>query len=223
MVSCLIVAAGSGKRMGGAVNKVFMDLDGYPILFHSIMAFENNDEVDEIILVMKADEIAYFKNTFEQYGFKKIAGVIPGGRERFNSVQNGVAAVGKDCEILLIHDGARPYVSQRIITDAVRFARRYGAACPGIDVKDTIKVVGDNGFIQAETDRSLLKAVQTPQAFAYNKFAALLKRSGAGLGLPTDDTSVFFLAGEPVFVFPGEEGNIKITTPMDLPEIKGPI
>src|SRR5699024_3071124 len=105
------VAAGSGKRMGKQLNKVFLDLNGYPILFYSIRAFEEHPEIGEIILVLKEEEMAHYTKEFRGFGFHKVRALVPGGVERINSVHNGLSALAEDSKIVLIHDGARPFVS----------------------------------------------------------------------------------------------------------------
>ncbi|MFB0918221.1 MAG: 2-C-methyl-D-erythritol 4-phosphate cytidylyltransferase [Clostridiaceae bacterium] len=216
MISCIILAAGSGTRMGADVNKVFLDLDGYPVLYHSIKAFEDNKDIDEIVVVLKEDEINKFNKEFKKYKFKKITQVIEGGEERIYSVLKGFVKVDKECAILLIHDGARPFVSQNIIDEAINFAKKHGAAAPGIPVTDTIKKIDDKGFVSEELERSELVAIQTPQAFVYEEFKEAMKSYRYSMGVITDDTSFVFKHGKPVFIFRGEEKNIKITNPEDM-------
>ncbi len=216
MVSSIILAAGSGKRMGKAINKVFLDLNGRPVLFYSIRAFENNPEVDEIILVMKEEEIAENRETIEGFGFSKIRSIVPGGRERMHSVREGLSAVSESSELVLIHDGARPFVTDRIIEDAIRFSRQYGAACPGVMPKDTIKVAGKDSMILESLDREALCAVQTPQAFQTGKLITLMDSALQAGHLYTDDTAVFTDAGLPVYLFEGSFHNLKLTTEEDL-------
>ncbi len=216
MISCIILAAGSGTRMGAKVNKVFLDLDGFPVLYHSIKAFEDNEHVGEIIVVLKKDEIETFNREFRKYGFKKITQVAEGGAERVDSTTNGIAKVNPNCRLVMIHDGARPSVSQNIINDAVRFGTMYGAAAPAIPVTDTIKKIDDKGFICEELNRNELVAIQTPQVFKYKNFVEAIASYRPGNGIITDDTSFALKHGDPVFIFRGEEKNIKITTPEDI-------
>lgn len=215
MVSCIIVAAGSGKRMGTSVNKVFLDIDGRPVLFHTIAAFEKNDEVSEIIPVIRKEDMDYFMENIYSYGFKKLKKPVEGGSERFYSVKNGVSAVDPQCDVLLIHDGARPFVSERIITDCIRYTRQFGAACPGIKVRDTIKIVDEDGFITGETDREVLRAVQTPQGFDCHEFITFLNNYTSENTVPTDDTTIFYKEGKKIYIFEGDENNLKFTTPND--------
>lgn len=216
MVSSIIVAAGSGKRMGKSINKVFLDLNGYPVLYYSIKAFQDHPEVDEIIIVLKETEWATFEQDFSRYHFTKVKQVVPGGSERMNSVRNGLEALSPESEIVLIHDGARPFVTSRLISDAIRYALAYGAAAPAVIPKDTIKLVGDDSFIKQELPRQALRAVQTPQAFKTRQFKELMTQAITSGNFFTDDTSVFFEAGHPVYLYLGETDNLKITTAEDL-------
>ncbi|MFB0958297.1 MAG: 2-C-methyl-D-erythritol 4-phosphate cytidylyltransferase [Clostridiaceae bacterium] len=216
MVSTIIVAAGSGKRMGKSINKVFLDLNGYPVLFHTIRAFEEHPEVDEIILVLKEEEMAYYQQYFTGFAFQKVRQLAAGGAERMNSVRNGLNCLGEDSELVLIHDGARPFVRSELITEGIEQARRWGAACPGVVPKDTIKRVDEEGLIYAELPRDQLRALQTPQVFRTAKLRELMERAFSKGMLYTDDTALFVEAGESVKIFPGDYHNLKITTAEDL-------
>ena len=216
MVSSIIVAAGSGKRMGTSINKVFLDLDGVPVLYYSIKAFQDHPAVDEIIVVLKEEEIPLFEETFRDHPFSKLRQTVAGGAERMNALKNGWRARSPDSEIVLIHDGARPLVSATLISEAIRFAIEYGAACPAVVPKDTIKVIGEDSLIEAEMPRQSLRAVQTPQEFKTQQFKELITHAMESANFYTDDTSVFFASGAPVYLFPGETKNLKITTAEDL-------
>lgn len=216
MVSSIIVAAGSGKRMGKQLNKVFLDLNGYPILFYSIRAFEEHPAIGEIILVLKEEEMERYTKEFQGFGFRKIKALAAGGAERMDSVSNGLSALAEDSDIVLIHDGARPFIRAEQITQAIDGARRYGAACPAIRPKDTLKVIRPDGLIRAGLDRDTLRAVQTPQAFDTRRFKECMVRAKGQGRLYTDDTSLFTEAGLPVYLFEGSYDNFKITTAEDL-------
>ncbi len=216
MVSSIIVAAGSGKRMGKSINKVYLDLNGYPVLFHSIRAFQEHPEVDEIILVLKESEIEEYIRGFSGYGFTKVRSIAKGGTERMDSVRNGLAELSPDSEIVLIHDGARPLITEELITKAIGYAREYGAACPAVTPKDTIKLSDSASFIERELPRQELRAVQTPQAFKTSQFRELMENALKSGRRYTDDTSVFVEAGRPVYLYPGSYDNLKITTAEDL-------
>ena len=214
-ISVIIAAAGSGKRMGGGLNKQYIVLDGMPVLARSVAVFERNLSVDEIVIVVKAgEEDRCRREIVERYGFKKVSSVIAGGSERQYSVKAALAAVDAECDMVLIHDGARPLVSDETV-DAVIFAcYESGAAIPAVPVKDTIKEVADS-LVCATPDRSRLRAVQTPQGFDR---ATLEKAYGLldGGAVVTDDASLVEALGHPVVIVEGDENNIKITTPSDV-------
>lgn len=216
MVSSIIVAAGSGKRMGGSTNKVFMDLGGAPVLFHSIQTFQDHPGVDEIILVLRADEIDVFRQLAAGQTFSKIRSITPGGAERMDSVHQGLACLDETSELVLIHDGARPFVSGALISQAISSARDHGAACPGVVPKDTIKQVDDMGMITKELIRDSLRALQTPQAFSSKILKELMASAIARGESYTDDTALFVACGYPVHIFAGSYDNFKITTTEDL-------
>lgn len=216
MVSSIIVAAGSGKRMGKSVNKVFLDLNGYPVLYHSIKAFQDHPDVEEIILVLKETEFKTYDHDFAGYGFSKVKQVVAGGAERMDSVWNGLLALSPGSDIVLIHDGARPFVTLELISQAIRLTREHGAACPAVVPKDTIKVVSRDSFIEQELARESLRALQTPQTFATVEFKRRMEEARATGKNFTDDTAVFTEAGLPVFLYPGSYDNLKITTTQDL-------
>ena len=198
------------------MNKVFLDLGGYPVLFHSIKAFQDHPEVDEIILVLKGEEIAGYHKAFAQFNFDKVMKVAAGGAERMDSVNKGLGCLNPQSEIVLIHDGARPFVTKELISTGIEGARRYGAACPGVVPKDTIKGVDKNGMIKEELKRDQLRALQTPQAFQSPRLKQLMDKAIKDGAQYTDDTALFFAAGEPVWIYPGLYENFKITTQEDL-------
>ena len=233
-ISVIIAAAGSGKRMGGGLNKQYIVLDGMPVLARSVAVFERNPLIDEIVIVVKAgEEDRCRRDIVEAFGFEKVSRVVAGGSERQYSVKAALGAVDAGCDIVLIHDGARPLVSDETV-DAVIFAcYETGAAVPAVSVKDTIKEVqqekpacaaGGSGegcesrlTVRGTPDRSRLRAVQTPQGFdraLLEEAYGLLDRDGGAV--VTDDASLVEALGHPVAVVEGEEINIKITTPSDV-------
>ena len=162
MITAIILAGGKGKRMQADKSKQYIDLDGKPILYYTIERFKKNDLIDKIILVVPKDEMEYCKkNVLEAYNIS-VDLIVAGGKERQDSVFNALSKV-EGSDIVLIHDGARPFVSQKIINDAVKYAKCYGAAAPGVIPKDTIKVKGEDNFSIQTLKRDELVAVQTPQ------------------------------------------------------------
>lgn len=212
-VCAIIVAAGSSSRMSKG-NKMFMDVLSKPCLVHTLEAFQNSSVVDGIIVVTKNEYIEDVKKLCEQYGIDKLAVVTEGGTSRAASVLCGVASA-KDYDIILIHDGARPLVSQKLILDVANCAAEYGAAIPCIAVKDTIKVV-ENGFVLTTPNRSTLYAVQTPQGFSRLLYEKVADSYDGDFATLTDDSMLFEAAEYRVKTIDGEYENIKITTDSDV-------
>ena len=215
MVSAIVLAGGRGKRMGSVQSKQYIDLNGKPILYYTLNHFINNKNIDEVILVIPEDELEFCRNeVLDKYNLK-IDSIAFGGKERQDSVYNGLKkADGSD--IVLIHDGARPFVSERIIEEGIKYAGMYGAAAPGVMPKDTIKVKNQESFSLETPDRNNLVAVQTPQVFDYNIIFGCHKKVKEKHLDVTDDTMVVELFGNDVYLYEGEYTNIKITTPEDL-------
>lgn len=215
-ICAVIVAAGRGTRMGAGVNKQFLEIRNKPILYYTLKAFERCRLIDEIILVTAKNEIEYCKKEIiEKYDIKKVYQIVEGGQERQHSVYNGLKAL-TECNIVLIHDGARPFVSNRIIEDGIRYSEIYNACSCGVQPKDTIKVKDCNGFSVSTPDRNSLFSVQTPQCFQYELIINCHNQVLADDIKVTDDTSLAEYYGHRVFLYEGSYNNIKITTPEDL-------
>ncbi|OOM11211.1 2-C-methyl-D-erythritol 4-phosphate cytidylyltransferase [Clostridium saccharobutylicum] len=215
MVSAIVLAGGRGKRMGAVQSKQYINLNGKPILYYTLKQFIDNNLIDKIFLVVPEDELEYCQlEVLNKYKLS-VDELIIGGKERQDSVYNAlVKAEGTD--IILIHDGARPFVSQRIINDAVKYAKIYKATAPGVVPKDTIKVKNGDNFSIHTPVRSNLMAVQTPQAFDYDMIYECHKKIRQEGIEVTDDTMVVELFNNKVYLYDGEYTNIKITTPEDL-------
>lgn len=212
----IIMAAGKGKRMGSTINKQYLNIKGKPLLFYTLMAFSKCDLIDDIILVTGENEMNYCKREIiEKYGINKVSQIVKGGKERQHSVLSGLLAA-KDCDIVLIHDGARPFVSYGIIEEGIKFAKLYGATACGVMPKDTIKIKNHDGFVVDTLDRNFLVNVQTPQCFKYDLILDCHKRLLEEGAYVTDDTMVVERYGNKVFLYEGSYNNIKITTPEDL-------
>lgn len=215
MVSAIVLAGGRGKRMGAVQSKQYINLDGKPILYHTLNQFIKNNLIEKIILVVPGDEKEYCKNeVLDKYGLI-VDRVVSGGCERQDSVYNALGEL-EGSDIVLIHDGARPFVSQRIINDAIKYARIYKATAPGVMPKDTIKVKDEENFSVNTLLRSGLVAIQTPQAFDFNMIYECHKKVRKRGIVVTDDTMVAELFGNKVYIYEGDYANIKITTPEDL-------
>ena len=218
----VVLAAGQGKRMNSSVQKQYLLIEGFPVLYYSLKQFQECPFMDEIILVTGKDEIGYCREKIvEKYGMTKVKKIVAGGAERYHSVYEGLRAAG-ECSYVYIHDGARPFLTLDILERAREGVRRNRACAVGMPVKDTVKVSDAEGFADYTPPRSLVWAVQTPQAFEYrlilDAYAEIVKRAGTAV---TDDAMVLeTVTGQKVKLVPGSYENIKITTPEDL-EIAG--
>ena len=208
----VIVAAGSASRMGG-IDKVMAPLDGEPMIVRTVRAFQNSDCIREIVVVTRPDLIVRVMDLCA--GFEKVKAVIAGGADRQESVENGFRALSSKVRLVAVHDGARPLITNAVIDRTVRAAHAYGAAAPGVPVKDTIKIVRD-GVVKETPDRSALQAIQTPQVFDVHLLKAALQKARADKAAITDDCSAVERIGMSVKIVEGDERNIKVTTPIDL-------
>ncbi len=216
-VSAVIPAAGMGSRMERDMNKIFIIMENRPILAHTLEAFQECDEVDEIILVAKQEELEYLRTSFlQEYPFSKVRGIVAGGDTRQDSVYNGLMSVDPACDIVLIHDGARPFVEKRLILDSILGVIEHGACVVGVPVKDTIKVIDQEQKIRYTPQRKTLWSVQTPQSFIYEFIVDAHLRAQDESIEATDDSSLVEQLGYPVHMVMGSYSNIKITTPEDL-------
>lgn len=213
-MSAVIAAAGSGERMKGNMLKQFLPIKGKPLLAHTIQKFEDCDEVDEMVVVVPRGEVAYCQNEIvDKYGFEKVIRCVEGDEERQGSVYNGLNAV---CgEIVCVHDGVRPAVSKKLVSECLSAARSFGAAIAGVPVRNTVKRV-EGGVVVATLNRSELWEVQTPQAFKrellVRAFEEALKDGFSG----TDESSLVERLGVKVHMVMGSYDNIKITSSEDL-------
>lgn len=217
MKNCaIIVAAGKGTRMKSNINKQFLNLKGKPILFYTLSAFENNKSIHEIILVSSKEEIDYIKsNIIDKYNIKKVKKIVEGGSTRQQSVLNGLLSANGS-EIVLIHDGARPFVDDNIIDNGIKYAKLHNACACGVVPKDTIKMKAEDGFSKCTLERDTLLSVQTPQCFKYNLILEAHKRALDDKIQATDDTMIMEQYNHRVYLYEGSYNNIKITTPEDL-------
>ncbi|MBQ7124660.1 MAG: 2-C-methyl-D-erythritol 4-phosphate cytidylyltransferase [Oscillospiraceae bacterium] len=214
-LSAVIVAAGSSARMGGT-DKIFMPIAGVPVIARSLLAYENCEDVSEIIVVTKEDSIKKIKAAAEEYGIKKLKNVVPGGATRAESVRCGVLAVSDEADFVAIHDGARPLVLPEDITRCAHDAFRCGGAVLAVPAVDTIKYGKKNGFVEYTPAREKLFAVQTPQIFDLSVYKTAMERAFKELSDWTDDSRIFENDARKVFLTPGKRYNIKITSPEDI-------
>lgn len=215
-VVALIVAAGRGSRVGGAVPKQYRLLGGRTVLARTLALFEQHPAIDSIITVIGTGDEAFF--TASSAGISKQVGWVLGGSTRQASCLAGLKAlIGDRPDIVLLHDAARPFASPALIDRAIEAARAHGAAVPGLAVTDTIKQIDLDGRVKATPERSLLRAVQTPQAFGFDLIlSSHLAAAEAGIETLTDDGAVAEWAGHPLHIFEGEATNMKLTTESDF-------
>ena len=210
MNGVVIVAAGTGSRMNIGINKQFIKLEGKEIIAYTIEKFYNNSNIEDIVVVVKEDESEFFKKEIlDKYNFKNVK-IAYGGKERQDSVYNGLKLLDEKCDVVLIHDGARPFVSDKIIDKSIEEAKEHKAIVVGVPVKDTIKVIVDT------PNRSVLWAVQTPQTFDYNILIDAYKDAFKNKFYGTDDAMLVERIGYKVKMLEGSYNNIKITTQEDL-------
>lgn len=214
--TAVIVAAGKGRRMGTEISKQFLPLCGKEILAHTVEKFEKAACIRDIILVTGGDALQDVWQMAQEYGWKKIISVTEGGKERQDSVFLGLQQVPQDTEIVLIHDGVRPFVTEEILERSIAAAKETGGCVAGVPAKDTIKVCDAEGLAIATPDRSTLRQIQTPQTFRRKEILAAYEKAKADGFLGTDDASVAEHSGFPVRVIMGSYCNIKITTKEDL-------
>ncbi|WP_026478127.1 2-C-methyl-D-erythritol 4-phosphate cytidylyltransferase [Alkaliphilus transvaalensis] len=212
----IIVAAGKGKRMGAEGNKQYILLRDKPVLAYTLEVFQDCPDIDEIIVVVAQGEVEYCKENIQQkYELNKIVSVIEGGKERFDSVYKGIVEAQDDCNVVVIHDGARPFISQEIIINTIKEAKVEGAVIVGVPVKDTIKLINQQSQVMETPQRENLWAIQTPQTFKYSLVRRAYEEINCDESI-TDDASLLEKAGHPVKVIMGSYENIKLTTPDDL-------
>lgn len=219
----IVLSAGTGSRMGSSVPKQYLPLLDRPVIYYSLKAFEDSPYIDEILLVAGADDLSYVKEEIvDKYGFTKVTAILAGGKERYFSVVNALKKLeGKDGYVM-IHDGARPMLTEEIIGRLYEGVRTYEAVCAAVLVKDTIKIVDEEGFAVRTPDRKTVYAVQTPQVFSLplitGAYEELLQNPTAYQNVTiTDDAMVAeCVYGKKVKMLQGSYENIKITTPEDM-------
>lgn len=217
MISVVIAASGKGVRMGMEQNKQYIEVLGKPVLARTIQAFEDCSLIDEIIITVNEAEVEYCSNNIvRKYGFSKVKTVTAGGTSRQKSVFNGLQQVSVDCNIVLIHDGARPFIDLDSIAACISAAEEYGSACAAVPVKDTIKRADAEDFVNETIDRSCLWSIQTPQSFQYRMIMEAHHKAEDEGFEGTDDAVLAERLGYKVKLVRCNYYNIKITTKEDL-------
>ncbi len=213
-IPVIIVAAGSFTRMNG-INKQLAEISGVPVIIRTLLCFENSPLISDIILVVRADDVFALQLLTEKYGISKLTDIVCGGQSRQESVLKGLVRVGNDKEKILIHDGARPLVTEEIIQRVVSGLEDYSAVTCAVPIVDTVKKINNEGVVLQTVDRNDLVAVQTPQGVNLNDYKSAIEKT-ENIALFTDDTSIMEAAGYRVLTVEGNRSNIKITTKSDI-------
>jgi 2-C-methyl-D-erythritol 4-phosphate cytidylyltransferase len=216
LTSVIIPAAGLGRRMNASVSKQYLQLNGKPILAHTLDAFEKCPLIDEIVLVINPDELELCQEqVIGAYSYTKIK-LVAGGDTRQESVYAGLKAVNPRTRIVLIHDGARPLIRQSVIRKSIEETLKHRATVVGVPAKNTIKVINEDGFVEDTPDRNYLVEIQTPQTFDYDLIKEAHQKALEYGVVGTDDAFLVEWLKIPVKIVVGDYTNIKITTPEDL-------
>lgn len=212
--SVVVVAAGTASRMQG-IDKVLAPLGDVPILVRTLQVFQRNPDVSEIVVVTREDLLVEISNLCKEFLLDKVSKIVVGGAERTLSVRAGLREVDREAELIAIHDGARPFLTQPVLDEVLHQASVSGAAAPAIPVNDTIKRAQDK-IVQETVDRSALWAIQTPQVFQADLIRAAVEKAAEDGAQITDDCSAVERIGMQVVLTTGDRQNIKVTTPFDL-------
>ena len=216
-ISAIVVAGGSGSRMGTSTKKQYLKIKDKEILVYTVECFQNMPEIQEIVVVTGKEDITYVEKLLKDtYKLNKVSYIVAGGKERQDSVYNGIQAADEKSDYLVIHDGARPLITKEVVRAGLDMAYAHRASIIAVPVKDTIKLVSKDGKVEATPDRSSLWSVQKPQIFEKELIIHAHEYSKEqGLSV-TDDSMLVEAIGVPVYIVEGEYTNIKITTPEDL-------
>ena len=214
----VIAAAGTGSRMKSKINKQYMLLNSRPVLSYSLDVFEKYEAVDEIVIVAHPRDTEYCeKEIVKKFGYRKVKKVIPGGEQRQDSVWAGLLQLNRDTtDYVAVHDGARPLLTLALLDDLIKEAKEWGAAIPGVYVKDTLKIVDRDGFVGNTLNRSTTVFIQTPHVFRFQELYQAYEMALEEGFKSTDDAALFEKYIGRVKVVPGNYNNLKITTPEDL-------
>jgi 2-C-methyl-D-erythritol 4-phosphate cytidylyltransferase len=213
----IIPAGGSGKRMKETLSKQYLLLDGVPVLVHTLRIFQNSPTIDEIFLVTPENDIEFARrHIVEKYGISKVSRVLKGGRERQDSVRQGVNALEANHDIVIIHDGVRPFITEEMLHAVYSEAARERAVTVGVPVKDTVKSADGRGWVRETLDRESLWLIQTPQAFTRDLIQKAYDNAYNVNYYGTDDATLVERIGVHVKVIHGSYDNIKITTKDDM-------
>lgn len=212
-LTCIVPSAGRGRRLKVAQEKPFVRLDDRPILFHTLGLLDRSNVIDEIIVVVSRKKVKVCKRLIKKFGLKKVKEIVAGGKRRADSVRNGLKLCGR-YNFVMIHDGVRPFIDDKLISAVYNNAKRYGGCVCGIPVSPTIKLSDKAGYVKKTLNRSLLWEIQTPQVFKKEWLEKVYNK--ATCRYATDDATLVERAGYKVKIIRGSYRNIKITVPEDL-------
>ena len=215
--AAIVLAGGRGKRMNADIPKQYLEIDGKPLIYYTLKAFQESP-VDQIVLVTGKEEKEYCqKEIVERYAFDKVTYIVEGGAERYHSVYNGLKYV-QSCDYVLIHDGARPFVNKAIIMENMLQVVNKNACVTAVMSKDTVKIADENGIVKNTPDRKMVWNVQTPQTFSVELIMQAYERilSSENISVTDDAMVVEATMNVPIYLIKGDYRNIKITTPEDL-------
>lgn len=216
-VNAVIVAAGKGERMGASLPKAFLPLAGVPLIIHTVRSLTRSTRIAEVILVVAAEQETFCRDLLATHGpFSLSVRLVHGGPERQDSVRLGLAALDSACEIVVIHDAARPFITPEIIDQSILVAAEVGGALVAVQVRDTLKRVEQDGMVRETVSRQHLWLAQTPQTFRTSLIRAAHDRAFAAGVQVTDDAALVEWVGGQVKIVHGDPMNFKITTPGDL-------
>ena len=222
--TAIVLAAGQGKRMQSKVHKQYLLIQGKPVLYYALQAFETSF-IDDIVLVVGKNEKEYCQQEIvDKYGFTKVKIIVEGGKERYHSVAHGIRAIEWKCDYIFIHDGARPFINEEILERAYEQVQKSKACVVGMPVKDTVKIADTAGFVESTPNRAKVWQIQTPQVFEYKLIRGAYERLleeevqllSSGNVITDDAMVVEYFTKLPVKLVEGSYENIKITTPEDL-------
>lgn len=219
-ISAVILCAGSSSRMEDSINKQFIMINDIPVVMHSILAFEGCEEIKEIIIVTKEDMIPDLNAMVKEYACNKVKTIIQGGMSRTESSKIGVEQTSEKTEYVLIHDGARPLVSQSLISLVSGAVVKHGAVAPSTPIFETVKRVNKDGMVVETVNRDSLRTVQTPQGFLKRLYLLAVYQNNSMNADLFDDCQLIESIGESVTLVEGERDNIKITTLEDVDRVK---
>ncbi|MDI6601263.1 MAG: 2-C-methyl-D-erythritol 4-phosphate cytidylyltransferase [Thermoanaerobacteraceae bacterium] len=212
----ILLAAGKSIRMGMGFNKTLIEVEGKPLLWYSLKVLEQCELINEIMLIVQRDIAEYVKiNIVDKHGFGKVKKIVEGGNERQFSVYNGLFAIN-EADVIVVHDGARPLITESMVVDVITAAYEYGSSTVGVPLKDTVKMVDGNNLVKYTPDRNSMWIIQTPQAFRFDILKTAHEKAIEDGFIATDDCALVERIGGTVKIVEGNYRNIKVTTPEDL-------